>query len=302
VVGPEGNLWFSEGEANKIGEINPVTHATADFPTSAKDSESIQLAVGPEGNIWFPEFEASRVGEIGTGAPAASILAPIVAGGGQAGIPQVCEGARWSDFAFQQPLSDLFSFDGFRWLLNGGAIVGGSTQSFTPPPGDIGDAISCQETVTYPLTDSTAVATSAPVTVISQNSGPTGATGASGPAGGTGPSASNGANGATGPQGPAGQVELVMCKSTVTGKGKHKKTVQKCTTEMKSSPVKFTTAGAAIAAVLSRGKVIYATGSAVASRGTSELLMTPRRRIVRGTYTLTLGPGIKRQRESIAID
>jgi hypothetical protein len=296
-VGPEGNLWFTGQNAGVgvIAEIDPVTHATEDFPIPSNNGEPNGVATGPDGNVWFTDVNVSSIGEVGTGARAASILAPVVAGGGQAGIPQVCEGAQWSNFASQQPLPGLLSFDGFQWLLNGGAIAGQTTDSFTPATGEIADALSCRETVTYPLTDVTAVATSAPVTVISQSSGPSGPAGTNGTNGAQGPAGTNGA------QGPAGQVELVTCTPLTTGKGKHKKTVQKCTSKLTSSPVKFTTAGTAMTADLSRGKVLYATGSAIDSGRQTRLLLSPRRSIAKGSYTLTLTHGRKRQSETITI-
>jgi hypothetical protein len=175
-------------------------------------------------------------------------------------------------------------------------IAGQTTDSFTPATGEIADALACRETVTYPLTDVTAVATSAPVTVISQNSGP------SGPAATNGINGAQGPAGATGAQGPAGQVELVTCTLLTMGKGKHKKTVQKCTSKLTSSPVKFTTAGTAITAALSRGKILYATGSAIDSgKQTKLLLLRPRRTIAKGSYTLTLTRGRKRRSETITI-
>jgi hypothetical protein len=54
--------------------------------------------------------------------------------------------------------------------------------------------------------------------------------------------------------------------------------------------------------VLSRGKIVYATGSAVVSGKHTKLLLTPRRSIGNGTYTLTLTHGHKRRRETITID
>ena len=99
----------------------------------------------------------------------------------------------------------------------------------------------------------------APATGATGPQGPTGAAGATGTAGKTG---ATGATGATGRQGPAGEVELVTSRTVTTGKGKRKKTVQKCTTKLTSSPVKFTTTRDVSAAVLSRGDVVYATGLA----------------------------------------
>lgn len=62
------------------------------------------------------------------------------------------------------------------------------------------------------------------------------------------PQGAPGATGASGPRGPAGKIELVTCKPVTTGKRKHKKTVQKCSSKLTSAPVKFTTAGSLITA------------------------------------------------------
>jgi streptogramin lyase len=305
-AGADGNLWFTE--YNRIGEINPVTHAISEFetPTPNGGVRPEGIAAGADGNLWFTEYLISRISEIGAGAPAASILAPVVAGGGQAGIPQVCEGAQWSNFAFQQPLPGLFAFDGFQWLLNGSPIAGQTSDSFSPSSAETGEAISCKETVSYPLTGVTAVATSAPVTVIAQNSGPTGPTGPSGPTGAaptgaTGDTGPTGATGATGATGPAGKVELVSC-AMLTKKVKGKAQEQmKCTIKLVTGPVTFKTTGAS-AAVLSRGGLVYATGSAIGSGRKTKLLLAARRRIREGRYTLTVTHGRTHQRQKITID
>jgi hypothetical protein len=127
--------------------------------------------------------------------------------------------------------------------------------------------------------------------------GPQGSAGAAGTNGTNGSNGAQGAQGAPGPQGPAGQVELVVCKS---GKIK-KKTVQKCTTKLVSGPVKFTTTGVAMSAVLSRGSVVYATGPAKRVGNETTMRLTPRRDVGKGRYTLTLTRGHSHQRASITI-
>ena len=77
--------------------------------------------------------------------------------------------------------------------------------------------------------------------------------------------------------------------------------MQKCTTRLTSSPVKFTTTGVATTAVLSRGGVVYATGTAARSGSQTRLLLIPRRRLVRGRYILTLTRRHQHQRETITI-
>jgi len=131
------------------------------------------------------------------------------------------------------------------------------------------------------------------------DTGTTGAAGTNGTTGATGAQGPAGPQGAAGPRGPAGQIELVTCKSITTAKGK--KTVQKCKTKLTSSPVTITTAGASLTALLSRGTVVFATGSATRSGNQTKLLMTTRRHIGKGSYTLTLTRGRERQRETITI-
>jgi hypothetical protein len=157
-------------------------------------------------------------------------------------------------------------------------------------------------------------------TGVAPNSGPTGPQGPSGPQGPigpqgvtgepgatgvqgtTGPRGATGAQGPAGPSGPAGQIELVTCKAVARGEGKHKKTVQDCTAKLTSSPVTFTSTGARIKAALSRGKFVYATGSAIKAGKRCQLLLTPRRHIAKGSYTLTLAHGRRRQRETLTIE
>jgi hypothetical protein len=129
---------------------------------------------------------------------------------------------------------------------------------------------------------------------VEASSGPAGASGTNGtqgPIGTTGPQGPAGSTGPAGPAGKNGEVELVTCKSVIVGTGKNTKAIQKCTTELTSAPVTITTTGASIAAVLSRGKVVYATGSATVSGKHTKLLLTLHRRIVKGNYTLTLAGG-----------
>lgn len=142
-------------------------------------------------------------------------------------------------------------------------------------------------------------------TGVPANSGPAGANGTNGAQGPTGAAGPQGQTGSTGPAGPAGkngEVELVTCKSVTAGTDKNKKTIQKCTIKLASSPVTIMTTGRSIKAVLSRGKVVYATGSATVSGKHTKLLLALRRSIVKGNYTLTLARVRKRQHETITID
>src|SRR5271166_6051044 len=54
-AGPDGNLWFGEGNAGaaKIGTINPTTHALAEFPLPTNRAAPTGITAGPDGNLWF---------------------------------------------------------------------------------------------------------------------------------------------------------------------------------------------------------------------------------------------------------
>jgi hypothetical protein len=131
--------------------------------------------------------------------------------------------------------------------------------------------------------------------------GGTGGTLPQGPPGTNGTNGTNGRVGATGPTGPAGQIELVTCKSVTTGKGKHKKTTEKCTTKLTSKPIKFKTSERLATASLSRGNTVYAVGTATSTGKHTSLELLPLRTLRKGSYTLALTRGRTRRRETVTI-
>ncbi len=54
-AGPDGNLWFTELDANNIGEINPTTHVITEFTLPTANSYPYCITAGPDGNLWFTE-------------------------------------------------------------------------------------------------------------------------------------------------------------------------------------------------------------------------------------------------------
>ena len=65
-AGPDGNLWFTEYNSNKIGEINPTTHAITEFPIPDAEltTGSYGITTGADGNLWFTEEAGNKIGQI----------------------------------------------------------------------------------------------------------------------------------------------------------------------------------------------------------------------------------------------
>jgi hypothetical protein len=72
-AGPDGNLWFTEPDANKIGRITPAGKVT-EFPTGISSNASLgAITAGPDGNVWFTENPESGTGAIGRITPAGQV-------------------------------------------------------------------------------------------------------------------------------------------------------------------------------------------------------------------------------------
>jgi Glycine rich protein len=140
-------------------------------------------------------------------------------------------------------------------------------------------------TSTTPSVTITPMTPAAPAQGPAGPAGPVGPTGATGATGATGQTGATGATGPPGPVGAAGKIELVVCKKVAT-KGKHS-TSERCRTKLISGRVTFKTTHT-IRVSLSRGGVVYATGTATTTDRHTRLLLQANRRIGAGRYTLTL--------------
>lgn len=261
--GPDGNMWFTDfGTTKAFGRVTPTGTITEFTGGLNPGAAPLGIAPGADGNLWFADDGATKaIGRIGAGAPAASLVAAGVFGSGEQGTQQRCGGDRWATWAGVQPAQNPtgFSPPGVQWRLDGAPLAGETNPTYTPVAGNVGHSLSCTVAVTYPLLNVTASATSAGVTVIAQNSGPTGPQGPTGPAG---------------PQGPPGRDAKVTCKTKKAKKIKCR--------------VTFASASGVKKARLAREGVTYAEGRPRASGGKLVLRFRSRRRLAAGRYTLTV--------------
>ena len=65
-VGPDNNIWFTEGSWGIIGRFNPATGVSNEFVLPQTNCEPASIVSGPDGALWFTEFGANKIGRITT--------------------------------------------------------------------------------------------------------------------------------------------------------------------------------------------------------------------------------------------
>ena len=90
-AGPNGNLWYTDFETSKIGEIT-TTGAVTEYalPTG---SEPIGIMEGPDGNLWYADDGTSKIGEITTAGAVTEYALPT--GSEPDGITEGPDGNLW---------------------------------------------------------------------------------------------------------------------------------------------------------------------------------------------------------------
>jgi virginiamycin B lyase len=59
-AGPDGNLWFTEKNANQLARITTAGVIT-EYPLPTPSSGPDKVTAGADGNIWFTEHTAGRL-------------------------------------------------------------------------------------------------------------------------------------------------------------------------------------------------------------------------------------------------
>jgi streptogramin lyase len=94
-TGPDGNVWFTENQADHIGMINPTTHAVSEFAIPTAASGPSGITAGPDGNVWFTEFAANQIGMMNLSTHVISQFPIPTAGSGPSGITAGPDGNLW---------------------------------------------------------------------------------------------------------------------------------------------------------------------------------------------------------------
>ncbi|MBI5848148.1 MAG: choice-of-anchor D domain-containing protein [Nitrospirae bacterium] len=91
--GPDGALWFTEADGNKIGRITTAGVITEYTIPTAASAPSI-ITAGPDGALWFTEYGGNKIGRITTAGVITEYPVPTVASSPY-GITTGPDGALW---------------------------------------------------------------------------------------------------------------------------------------------------------------------------------------------------------------
>ncbi len=103
-AGPDGNVWFTEPFAGRVGRITPsgtITEFSEGISPYTNEYGITQtpgpqgIASGPDGNVWFTEQRADRVARITPSGAVTEFSAGITAGSGPGAIAPGPDGNLW---------------------------------------------------------------------------------------------------------------------------------------------------------------------------------------------------------------
>ena len=92
-LGPDGNLWFAESNASKIGRITP-SGAVTEYELPTPNARPFDIAAGTDGNLWFTEMVGNKIGKITPAGVITEFELPS-AGAGPHGIVVALDGSVW---------------------------------------------------------------------------------------------------------------------------------------------------------------------------------------------------------------
>ena len=93
VAGFDGNLWFAENGANKIGRISPGG-VLFEYAIPTDGSQPQDVAVGPDGSIWFTEQLGNNIGRVAADGTVTEYAIPTAESAPQ-GIVAGADGNMW---------------------------------------------------------------------------------------------------------------------------------------------------------------------------------------------------------------
>jgi virginiamycin B lyase len=63
-VGPDGDLWFTENFANKIGRMAPDGRVLGEYTIPGQNCGARAIIAAPDGRLFFSAHDAGAIGEV----------------------------------------------------------------------------------------------------------------------------------------------------------------------------------------------------------------------------------------------
>ncbi len=94
-TGPDGNIWFTEYQADKIARMTPEGVVT-EFSTGISNGAELSgLTSGPDDNLWFTEYDSNYIGRITTAGVVTLFNTGLSNNAGPSGIVAGPDGKLW---------------------------------------------------------------------------------------------------------------------------------------------------------------------------------------------------------------
>lgn len=91
-LGPDGAVWFTEFQGNKVGRIT-TAGAITEFDIPTPNSAPRGIVAGPDGALWFVEYGGNKIGRITTAGTITEF--PLGSAGGPISIAVGSDNALW---------------------------------------------------------------------------------------------------------------------------------------------------------------------------------------------------------------
>jgi streptogramin lyase len=137
-AGPDGAMWFTEFQGEKIGRITMKGDIT-EFATPSSAAVPAGIAVGTDGAMWFAEQGTSRISKVGTGK--GSLVTTSIKGKPTVRSKLTCAVANASPW--------IAASTAHVWLRNGSPITGATNRTYRLTGADIRSLITCQASITF---------------------------------------------------------------------------------------------------------------------------------------------------------
>ena len=95
VVGPDGKVWFTEFNGNRISSLDPDTGAVDRFDIGVRYGSPGAITVGADGNLWFTEEAYEALGRLDPDTGEISEWGPVKGSASFSGITSGPDGNIW---------------------------------------------------------------------------------------------------------------------------------------------------------------------------------------------------------------